>query len=224
MTEMVRVLIDNQPPRQSARARWAARCRGWRRASSTTRTARCPTARPANWWCGTRKPRRARAPTPVTSTTRRPPSTRGAAAGSTPATPWCGPTTACSTSSIARRTSSGAPAENIAAAEIEALLQAHDAVAQVAVIAAPDEVREEEVMACVVPAPGHAADEALARALFDWCTASSRTSRPRAGSGSPTRCRPPHAEDPEAPDRAGRHRPARAARHGRPAVLKKRDK
>ncbi len=64
--------------------------------------------------------------------------------------------------------------ENIAAAEIEALLQAHDAVAQVAVIAAPDEVREEEVMACVVVAEGHdvsgtAAREALARSLFDWC-------------------------------------------------------
>lgn len=64
--------------------------------------------------------------------------------------------------------------ENIAAAEVEACLTAHEKVRQVAVIAAPDEVREEEVMACVIPKrPGDAADpatrEALARELFDWC-------------------------------------------------------
>ena len=40
--------------------------------------------------------------------------------------------------------------ENIAAAEVEATLQAHDGVAQVAVLAAPDGTREEEVFACVV--------------------------------------------------------------------------
>lgn len=61
--------------------------------------------------------------------------------------------------------------ENIAAAEIEAVLQAHDAVAQVAVVAAPDELREEEVLACVVPMPGSAPDAALADALFDQCNA-----------------------------------------------------
>jgi crotonobetaine/carnitine-CoA ligase len=59
--------------------------------------------------------------------------------------------------------------ENIAAAEVEATLQAHPAVAQVAVLAVPDELREEEVMACVVPMPGVAADPALAGALADWC-------------------------------------------------------
>ena len=59
--------------------------------------------------------------------------------------------------------------ENIAAAEIEACLQAHDAVAQVAVLAVPDEIREEEVMACVVLMEGRAATPALAEALFDWC-------------------------------------------------------
>lgn len=59
--------------------------------------------------------------------------------------------------------------ENIAAAEVEAVLQAHNAVAQVAVIAVPDEVREEEVMACVVAMAGQAADERLAQALFAWC-------------------------------------------------------
>lgn len=59
--------------------------------------------------------------------------------------------------------------ENIAGAEIEACLQAHDGVAQVAVIAAPDEMRDEEVMACIVPMPGAGRDAAAAEALFDWC-------------------------------------------------------
>jgi crotonobetaine/carnitine-CoA ligase len=59
--------------------------------------------------------------------------------------------------------------ENIAAAEIEATLQAHDAVAQVAVLAVPDEIREEEVMACVVPMAGVTPDGALAGRLFEWC-------------------------------------------------------
>jgi len=59
--------------------------------------------------------------------------------------------------------------ENIAAAEVEAVLQAHEAVAQVAVLAVPDEIREEEVMACVVPMPGSAAGRALAERLADHC-------------------------------------------------------
>jgi acyl-CoA synthetase (AMP-forming)/AMP-acid ligase II len=56
--------------------------------------------------------------------------------------------------------------ENIAAAEVEAVLQAHAAVAQVAVIAVPDELREEEVMACIVPMPGAAPDRVLANELM----------------------------------------------------------
>ena len=59
--------------------------------------------------------------------------------------------------------------ENIAAAEVEACLQAHEAVAQVAVLAVPDEIREEEVMACVVAMPGSVADARLADELADWC-------------------------------------------------------
>src|SRR5260370_32576376 len=59
--------------------------------------------------------------------------------------------------------------ENIAAAEVEACLQAHEAVAQVAVLAVPDEIREEEVMACVVPMPGSTGDARLAAELADWC-------------------------------------------------------
>ncbi|HET9488924.1 MAG TPA: AMP-binding protein [Methylomirabilota bacterium] len=59
--------------------------------------------------------------------------------------------------------------ENIAAAEVEACLQAHGAVAQVAVLAVPDEVREEEVMACVVPMPGRAPGRELGEQLQGWC-------------------------------------------------------
>ena len=74
--------------------------------------------------------------------------------------------------------------ENIAAAEVEAMLQAHDAVAQVAVLAVPDEIREEEVMACVVAMAGVTADRALAEALLDWCSSAWPTSRRRAGCSS----------------------------------------
>src|SRR5713101_2448554 len=59
--------------------------------------------------------------------------------------------------------------ENIAAAEVEACLQAHEAVAQVAVLVVPDEIREEEVMACVVLMPGATADTRLAEELAAWC-------------------------------------------------------
>ena len=64
--------------------------------------------------------------------------------------------------------------ENIAAAEVEACLTAHEKVKQVAVLAAPDEVREEEVMACVIAkSPDDVANanvcKALANELFDWC-------------------------------------------------------
>lgn len=61
--------------------------------------------------------------------------------------------------------------ENIAAAEVEALLLTHPWVHQVAVMALPDEVREEEVLACVALTPDGTAQppEAVARALFDFC-------------------------------------------------------
>lgn len=64
--------------------------------------------------------------------------------------------------------------ENIAAAEIEACITSHEKVKQVAVLAAPDEVREEEVMACVIAKdPAHVADASarakLAQEIFDWC-------------------------------------------------------
>ena len=59
--------------------------------------------------------------------------------------------------------------ENIAAAEVEATLQAHEAVAQVAVLAVPDEIREEEVMACIVVMAGVTSGRRLAEELFEWC-------------------------------------------------------
>ena len=59
--------------------------------------------------------------------------------------------------------------ENIAAAEVEAVLQTHDAVTQVAVLAVPDSTREEEVLACIVAAPGSETGAALAQTLFDHC-------------------------------------------------------
>jgi crotonobetaine/carnitine-CoA ligase len=59
--------------------------------------------------------------------------------------------------------------ENIAAAEVEATLPAHADVGQVAVLAVPDELSEEEVMACVVPMAGVTRDRATPEGLVDWC-------------------------------------------------------
>ena len=59
--------------------------------------------------------------------------------------------------------------ENISATEVEAVLQEHESVAQAAVLAVPDEIREEEVLACIVPLPGALVTGALADELIDWC-------------------------------------------------------
>jgi cyclohexanecarboxylate-CoA ligase len=56
--------------------------------------------------------------------------------------------------------------ENISSKEVEDLLITHPAVADVAVIPAPDPVLGERVCAVVVARPGHAFDVAAARALF----------------------------------------------------------
>src|SRR4029079_19647740 len=61
--------------------------------------------------------------------------------------------------------------ENIAAAEVEAVLQSHASVAQVAVLPVADELREQEVLACVVTMPGAAAGAELAESLFEHCNA-----------------------------------------------------
>jgi acyl-CoA synthetase (AMP-forming)/AMP-acid ligase II len=58
--------------------------------------------------------------------------------------------------------------ENIAAAEIEECLTTHEKVKQVAVLAVPDEIREEEVMAVVIPKSSANAGESFARELLDW--------------------------------------------------------
>ena len=62
--------------------------------------------------------------------------------------------------------------ENIAAAEVEAVLQTHPLVEQAAVLAVPDELREEEVLACVVlRAVGRRDPAAAVEALFAHCNA-----------------------------------------------------
>jgi len=58
--------------------------------------------------------------------------------------------------------------ENIAAAEIEATLLSHPEVQQVAVLAVKDELREEEVLACVV-LKGSASTAGAAERLFQHC-------------------------------------------------------
>ena len=59
--------------------------------------------------------------------------------------------------------------ENISAVEVEANILTHPAVAQVAVIAAPDDLREEEVMACVVLKPDVKPTPELPAEIFAWC-------------------------------------------------------
>ncbi|MEQ9529446.1 MAG: AMP-binding protein [Parvibaculaceae bacterium] len=59
--------------------------------------------------------------------------------------------------------------ENISAVEVEAAILTHPAVSQVAVIAAPDELREEEVMACVVLKEGTEVTPELPKEIFNWC-------------------------------------------------------
>lgn len=57
--------------------------------------------------------------------------------------------------------------ENISSAEVEAVLVEHPAVKQVAVMAVPDEMRDEEVLACVVLSPSHQPDQASAESLHE---------------------------------------------------------
>jgi acyl-CoA synthetase (AMP-forming)/AMP-acid ligase II len=59
--------------------------------------------------------------------------------------------------------------ENIAALEVEATLAGHPAIQQVAVIAAPDPIRDEEVMACVVLAQKELLNRETAVSIQDWC-------------------------------------------------------
>ena len=63
--------------------------------------------------------------------------------------------------------------ENISAVEVESVLLQHPCVASVGVAAVPDDVRGDEVMACVVPRtlPGEAAHTTLAHELLEFCLA-----------------------------------------------------
>jgi acyl-CoA synthetase (AMP-forming)/AMP-acid ligase II len=61
--------------------------------------------------------------------------------------------------------------ENIAALEVEAALADHPAVGQIAVIAAADPVRDEEVFACIVLKEQEVASLELAQSIQDHCLA-----------------------------------------------------
>ncbi|MGF7158706.1 crotonobetaine/carnitine-CoA ligase [Rhodoligotrophos appendicifer] len=59
--------------------------------------------------------------------------------------------------------------QNIAAAEVEQVLLSHPDVMQVGIIPAPDPLREEEVLACVVLREEAAADVSTAESLVNFC-------------------------------------------------------
>jgi acyl-coenzyme A synthetase/AMP-(fatty) acid ligase len=59
--------------------------------------------------------------------------------------------------------------ENIAALEVEGVLQRHPAIAQIGVTSVPDKLRGEEVIACVTLKPGHMGDRAAAESIVAWC-------------------------------------------------------
>ena len=59
--------------------------------------------------------------------------------------------------------------ENIAALEVESVILELDWMTAVAVIAAPDSLRGEEVMACIVVGEGAARNAAAAGEICDWC-------------------------------------------------------
>jgi acyl-CoA synthetase (AMP-forming)/AMP-acid ligase II len=63
--------------------------------------------------------------------------------------------------------------ENISAVEVESVLLQHPGVAAVGVAAVPDDVRGDEVMACIVPRvmPSDAARASFARDVMDFCLA-----------------------------------------------------
>ena len=61
--------------------------------------------------------------------------------------------------------------ENISASEVEAALAVHPAVNRIAVLPVPDELRDEEVMAVVVPATGTPPSAETAQALVRHCLA-----------------------------------------------------
>ncbi len=70
--------------------------------------------------------------------------------------------------------------ENVSVVEVEHVLASHPDVADVAVVGAPDPIRDEVPVAFVVPSGGIAADERLHAVLADWCAQRlSKSKRPR---------------------------------------------
>ena len=59
--------------------------------------------------------------------------------------------------------------ENIASAEVERVLSSHPLVAESAVVAVPDPIRQEEVKACVVLAEGALPEDLPAEQLWEFC-------------------------------------------------------
>jgi acyl-coenzyme A synthetase/AMP-(fatty) acid ligase len=59
--------------------------------------------------------------------------------------------------------------ENISALEVEASLVLDERIAATAVTAVPDEMRGDEVMACIILEAGHQPGEETARSIFDRC-------------------------------------------------------
>jgi acyl-CoA synthetase (AMP-forming)/AMP-acid ligase II len=59
--------------------------------------------------------------------------------------------------------------ENISAVEVESVLAQHPAVAHAAVAAAPDALRGDEVVACIVPRETVSDADQLARGIVSWC-------------------------------------------------------
>ena len=80
--------------------------------------------------------------------------------------------------------------ENIAAAEVESVLRQHRLVREVACAAVPDELRGEEVLACIVPREPVGDTDARGGGYRGACAAAnSPTSRRPATSRSSMRCR-----------------------------------
>ena len=98
---------------------------------------------------------------------------------------------------------------NVYPAEVEAVLEAHPEVAEVAVVGVDDPEWGERVRAFVVKQPGSTLDEGASRS---GAASGSPVRRCRATSCSSTRCpRNPHGQGPEAraPGHAGRGTPDR---------------
>ena len=93
---------------------------------------------------------------------------------------------------------------NISPFEVETALLEHDAVAECAVVASPDEDRGHVVKAFVVLPEGVAGDESSSRRCRPTSRRGSRRTSTRAGSSSSTRCRGPRPARCSGPRCAGR--------------------